>query len=371
MEKDIYFFVGTTAEYIKLAPIVRELNKRKIKFKIITTGQNKVNLEAFSDFTGKVEPYIEMAPKGVKSSLPLFFFWSLKTFLAGIFLLRKEFRNKKKNNTYFLVHGDTVSALLGSLIAKVHNLTLVHIESGLRSFDFLEPIPEEINRFAIIHLADILFAPNNWALKNLRKMPGTKVNTVQNTLIETCLWALKKKSDKRFINKLDKYFILFMHRQEHVYVNKKWTRDILDLVITNAPENLNCVIVMHALSSRFLQAERLNALDAKIRKRLILVPKLPYLDFMKLMKNAEFIATDGCTNQEEAYYMGLPLLALRNLTERTEGLKENVVISKGSPRIIKNFLKTYKNYRRNPVKIKGRPSEVVVDYLLSTTLEPS
>ena len=88
---------------------------------------------------------------------------------------------------------------------------------------------------------------------------------------------------------------------------------------------------------------------------------------MKLMENAEFIATDGCTNQEEAYYMGVPLLALRNHTERIEGLGENIVISKSKKTVIKNFLKNYKKYKRKAVNYKTRPSKIIVDFLTSNS----
>ena len=154
-----------------------------------------------------------------------------------------------------------------------------------------------------------------------------------------------------------------MHRQEHVYFRKRWTRKMLEFVVNNASEDLNCIFIMHALTSRFLKSETFNV-SAQLGKRLLFVPTLPYTDFMNLMNNAEFIATDGCTNQEEAYYMGLPLLALRHRTERAEGLGENVVISKGDENIMKNFLQDYKRYRRKPVYPKDRPSKIVVDYLL-------
>lgn len=363
--KRIYFFMGTNAEFIKLAPIIKEFRRRKVQISIITSGQNRINFEELKDFTGKLKIDIAFAEKSNKSSVPLFLFWALKTFLTGLISLNKEFKGLNRGNSYFIVHGDTVSALIGSLIAKIFRLKLVHIESGLRSYNFFEPFPEEICRFINIHLADILFAPTDWAYSKIQHLSGEKINTKQNTLIESCLWALKTKkvNSLSLKERFGKYYILIMHRQEHVYFQKEWTRNILDLVINSAAKDQNCIFILHALTSRFLQSERLSS-GAEAERRILMVPRLPYIDFINFMNKAEFIATDGCTNQEESYYMGLPMLALRNLTERIEGLGENVVISKGDEKTIKSFLKNYKKYKKPLVGLQVRPSKIIVDYLL-------
>lgn len=364
--KHIYFFVGTTAEYIKIAPIIKELKRRKIKYKLITSGQNRINFKDLEPFTGTIKVDMALKKKPKKSSILHFFNWAVSTFFSGFFSLRNEFNKLEKQNVYLIIHGDTISSLIGSFLAKLLGVKLVHIESGLRSFNFMEPIPEELNRFIITHMADVLFSPNSWAIKNLKKTSGKKVNTYENTLIESCLWAIEANEDSKYIEKFGKYYIFFIHRQEHMFINKEWSRKTMEYIIRSAPRNLNCVFVMHALTSRILQFERLNEI-IEARKKLFIVPKLPYKTFMALMNNAEFIATDGCTNQEEAYYMGVPLLALRNLTERKEGLGENVAISKGNKKTIKEFLDNYNKYRRKKVEIKKRPSKIILDYLETTT----
>lgn len=362
-KKEIYFFIGTTAEFIKLAPIMKELRSRKVSFKIITSGQNNIRFDDLKKYTGPLKVHIAMKEKTNKSSMVNFLLWNIKTLIISMYFFRKEFSGLNKENSYFIVHGDTISSLLGSLIARRYGLSLVHIESGLRSFNFFEPFPEEICRYINTHLADLLFCPTEWAFKNVTKLKGKRINTIQNTLIEPCVWALHQPKEFDYKKKFNKYYIVIMHRQEHVYFQKEWTRDILDFIINGAPKNINCIFILHALTSRFLESERLNTND-EIDKRLILLPSLPYVDFMNLMSNAEFIATDGCTNQEEAYYMGLPMLALRNLTERVEGLKKNVVISKGNEKLIRNFLKNYQKYRQPQIPLRQKPSKIIVDYLL-------
>src|SRR5258706_1406095 len=180
----IYFFVGTTTELIKLAPIIRELENRKINFKIITSGQTKVNFGELNKIIKKRKADIQLGEKTDKSSVYKFIIWTVLTFFRAT-SLRKEFCRRIAKNSYLIVHGDPVSSFIGAVIAKIYGLKLVHVESGLRSFNFLEPFPEEICRVLISKMADIHLSPNDWAINNLNNDNGVKINTFQNTLIES------------------------------------------------------------------------------------------------------------------------------------------------------------------------------------------
>lgn len=366
----VYFFIGTTAELIKVAPVIKEFKKRDIKLKIITSGQVKINFDGLSGYLGVIKPDITLKEKINKSSTIYFIFWALKTFFVSLFTFRKEFQNLDKN-TYFIVHGDTVSALIGSFIAKFHKIRLAHIESGLYSHNFFEPFPEEICRNIIDRLSDILFVSNDWAKSNIKQFKGIKVDTLENTLIETFIWSnrLKLKSELRAnIRKFKKYYILILHRQEHVIFRKDWSKKILKFVLTNADRNLNCIFVRHPLTIKLIE-ELKPSLDTKLRKKIKDISPMPYADFMQLFKNAEFIATDGCINQLEAYYMGIPCLALRDRTEQPEGVGKNVVICKSNEVIMRKFLKNYKKYRLNPKIVGDKPSKIIVDYLMANQYE--
>lgn len=96
-----------------------------------------------------------------------------------------------------------------------------------------------------------------------------------------------------------------------------------------------------------------------------MIPRLDYLNFIQLIKRTEFIATDGGSNQEEAYYLGKPCLILRDRTERIEGLGKNSVLCKGQENIIQYFLKNYKNFKREKIKSSIRPSKIIVNYLMN------
>jgi UDP-N-acetylglucosamine 2-epimerase (non-hydrolysing) len=359
--KRIYFFVGTSAEYIKLASVIKELRKRKIPFKIITSGQTKIHLKDLYSFTGEVIPSISFQDKKNKSSLLHFFLWTLKTLFYGLIKLRKELKGCNKKNTYFIIHGDTVTSTIGALIAFIYQVQLVHIESGYRSFNFLEPFPEEICRTINIHLADILFSPTYWAKKNVQNMKGIKICTNYNTVIETLQWAMKQRIKNKTINIQKKYYLLILHRQEHVIFRKKWTRAVMDFVIKNADKDLNCLVLNHPLTIDIIKS-----LDIGQRaKNIKLIPTLPYPEFISLLKNAEFIASDGCSFQEETYFMGKPLLILRNCTERTEGLNKTAVLYKDNKKVIMNFLKNYIKFDKKPINFTTSPSKIVVDYLVA------
>ena len=363
MIKRIYFFVGTTTELIKLAPVIRELEKRQKDFKIITSGQTEVNFSELSFFIKKSSADLAFGEKVHKSSLYFFVIWFIKALLQ-IPTLRQEFKGLNKHNSYFIVHGDPVSSLVGAVIAKFYNLKLVHIESGLRSFNFLEPFPEELCRLIISKLADVHFCPNEWSLNNLSKIGGVKINTVQNTQIESCLAALKNKAFDRNVLKFKEknYFVLIIHRQEHVIFRKAESKRLIKFILNQADKNILCIFIRHATTYNFLKSVNFK-LTSEQKKRVKFVSRLHYIDFVNLMNNSQFLITDGGGNQEEAYYMGLPCLLIRNNTERIEGLGENAVLYNGNKHTIRSFMRSYKKYRRGKVKFRIRPSEIVVDYL--------
>lgn len=367
-QKKVFLFIGTTAELIKVIPVIRELKRRKILFTVIASRQNNIQFEDFRPIIGKLNVTYAVAPKNNNPSIFFFALWGIRTFFSLLVGMRFGFRGLNKKNSYFIVHGDTVSSLMGSLVAFVYGLKLVHIESGLRSFDFREPFPEEVCRYIISRLADIHFCPNLWCVNNLKLCGGIKVNTYQNTLIEIYNLFAKLQKHGQFVHNIKglqaKYFVLVVHRQEHVLFGRKKMLKILNCIFNKIPKNLSCVLLVHDQSIKFI-----SELDTFIplvkRKNIYKVGRLPYKDFINLMQGAEFVVTDGGSNQEELYYMGKPCLLLRNHTERIEGLGENVLLSKNNITSIKAFLEGYKKYERTPLSVVYKPSSIIVNYLFN------
>lgn len=368
IQKRIYLFIGTTAELIKLAPVIRELNRRKITFTIIASGQNDIYFHEFK-WIGKVNVIRPITPKSKKSSVLAFLVWSIRTFFSFLIGMRGNFKGLNKSNSLFIVHGDTVSSLMGSLVASVYGLKLVHIESGPRSFNFLEPFPEEICRYIVSRLADIHFCPNAVYVRNLASVKGEKINTYQNTLIETFWTVMKMKSKYPFAiqrrkQKNVKYFVLVVHRQEHVLFKQKQTKSLIKFILNSAPKALVCIFLIHDISTSLVDS--LDYLLPKdVTANVIKIKPLPYKDFMHLVQGAEFMVTDGGSNQQEMYYMGKPCLLLRTYSETVEGLNKNAVLSKNNKAIIQQFFQNFATYRRVPVKVTKTPSEIIVNYLCS------
>lgn len=366
--KKFYFFIGTTAELIKLAPIIREFEKRLIGFKIIASNQNVLHFEEVATVINKKSSDYTFITKPFKYSQDIylrFIVWFIRS-LGNYFLyFRNQFIGSNKKNIFLIVHGDTVTSFIGSLIAKLGGVQLVHVESGLRSFSFFEPCPEELCRFVASRLADIHFCPNAWAKNNLADYNGTKINTFYNTVGESVSLALKSLNKINFFkSRTQKYFILVIHRQEHTLFSKRNTEKIINLFIKEANDNLKCIFIMHDLTKDYLVKQKL---IKKIRNNpnVILPSRLPYPSFIKLVKNCEFMATDGGTNQEEAYFLGKPCLILRNRTERIEGLRKNALLSHNKEGVIKDFIKSYRKYKTRKINIRIYPSKIIVDYLIN------
>lgn len=368
--KEIFIFIGTTAELIKLAPVIKELVKAGKPFKLITSGQNNVNFEELSSFTGKIKAYYSFSQRPIRVPLnPVlsFIIWSLKALYNYFLFFRHELKGATKENTYLIVHGDTVSSLLGGLVARLFGVTLVHVESGLRSFNFFEPFPEELCRYIVSFLADIHFCPNAWCKNNLKGVAGIKIDTQQNTLIESFWFAMGQKSKSPFVKwvykKKSPYCVFVMHRQEHVMFNKKQAGKILLHALQRIPKKMRCIFLVHDLSVNFIDSLTVE-IRQMVKAEIIKTGRLPYIDFMHLFTNAAFIVTDGGSNQEETYYMGKPCLLLRNHTERIEGLNRNIILSRNSKSIITKFIKNYKVFFREPIHVSTSPSKIIVDHLI-------
>lgn len=367
--KIIYLFIGTTAELIKVAPVIKEFKRRKVNFRIITSGQNNVDFKMLKPLIETQKAYNRFKVKPLKVHLNIyleFIIWIIKAFVNYLLFFKKEFKNKDKKKLLFIVHGDTVSALLGAAIARIFAIKLAHIESGYRSYNFFEPFPEELSRYIVSRLSDILFCPNDWCLKNVKNLRGIKISTGQNTVYESCMGALKLKTDNKYLNITGnpKFFLVIMHRQEHMMFKKNLTKKYLNMLLSFAGKDLKCLFVLHPLTERFLKQENLLE-QIKKNQNIITVPRIPYLEFMKILSKCEFIATDGGSNQQEAYYLGKPCLLLRKYTEQVEGLYSNATLAKDDLNIVEDFLINYKKKISKKVVVRVPPSKIIVDTLLN------
>lgn len=355
-----YFFIGTEAELIKLFPLLIEFKKNNIDFKIISSGQNSILTNPLFAFIKPKGIDIVLSTKEIKQTAVGYLLWFIKTLIVGIIKLRSEF---KQEHICFIVHGDTISTVMGTLIAKWYHLDLAHIEAGLRSFNFLHPFPEEIDRVITSQFVTYHFCPNDWAVNNLKNKKGIKINTYQNTLLDSLKLVINKPGVPNVLIELknNPFAIFVLHRQENLF-NSELLRVFIE-ELKNTAAKMRCVFVIHKSTQYVLEKKGLLS-DIKGMKNIMLVERMPYSDFMKVMQACEFIITDGGSNQEEAYYMGKPCLILRDHTERTEGLGENVLLCRNNVDTLHTFVSNYKTYRRHRIYVSESPSKIIANYLL-------
>lgn len=257
-----------------------------------------------------------------------------------------------------LTHGDTPVTPVGALIGRVTRTPVMHVESGLRSFKLFHPFPEEINRLITFRLANYYACPGDWAVANLKKYKGKKINTHENTQIDVLRFGLQHLDKASIKVPKQKYVVLSTHRYENVF-NKKRFEKIIETA-ERVAEKYVVLMPGHPVTTGQLKKLGLkNRLDDN--KNIKLLPRLEYLDFLKAIHGAEFVMTDGGGNQEELYHLGKPTLLLRDATERQEGIGTTAVLSKLDEKTINDFIKNYRKYQHKPTVNELSPAKIIVD----------
>ena len=200
----------------------------------------------------------------------------------------------------------------------------------MRSFNYFHPFPEEIIRAITSKLASCHFYSCDWAVKNISSKAPEKsiVNTQENTILDALRFAIAASGRARLKSS---YAVVSMHRYENLSNAARFSH-ILTILI-QASEMIRLKFNLHPVTKNKLHKSGWYKKLASLEK-IELINRMNYVDFSKLLVNAKLLMTDGGSNQEEAFHMGLPCLLLRDKTERVEGLDDNVVIS---------------NYRRNVI----------------------
>lgn len=362
MTKSIYFFIGTTAELIKVLPVMRELAARGQRYDIVASGQNDLSNSELFEHAGLPRPVLVLNRTLKRKTAIGLALWFVTTFFRGLANLPKLFRGLDRASTVLIVHGDTVSTLMGAVLGRILGVRVAHIEAGLRSKNFLQPFPEELDRYLTAFFAHMHFCPYASAVRNLERRGGEKIDTGFNTNIDSLAFA--RSLGPARVHEDDPprpYFIFILHRQENL-LNNVLVRDLLD-VLTELTTRMRCLFVTHELTMTRLRDLGLFERVAG-NPNIVLSGRRPYAEFIRLLDGCEFIMTDGGGNQQECYYLGKPCLILRRLTESEEGLGRNVLVSGNDRSTIEDFAAGYESYRHPEVAPARRPSEIIVDTLL-------
>lgn len=347
----ISIILGTRAQLIKMAPVIRCLEDSNVRISFVLTGQHKTTIsELIDDFgirTLPIHAYIGCEIDSI-AQVPI---WFART-LASLIKLRKSLVCEGEHNMV-LTHGDTFSTLLAVLAGKIMRAEVAHVESGLRSFNIFNPFPEELVRRIVFRLSDICYCPGAWATNNLKGMSCESIDTGENTILDNVREATLNRDDQS-----GDYCVYSIHRFENLYRNER-IRALMEMVEISA-NNLKVVFVLHPPTKQRLK--KLGLLDIILNNKDIVVQdRTIYSEFLRLLSGAEYVITDGGSNQEELSYLGVPTLLYRSHSERKEGLGKNVVLSEYKKERIVDFINNFGAYRMPFTVLSGKsPTEIIV-----------
>lgn len=309
MAKKLLCVVGTRPNFVKAAPLMRELNKYTNNFetKLVHTGQHyDQNLSdwLFNDL-GMAPPDISL---GVGSG-------SHTQQTAKIMLGIEEAVIAEKANV-IVVFGDVNSTLAAAVVAAKMGVKMAHVESGLRSFD--RTMPEEINRIVTDHLSDYLFVTEESGLHNLRHegIADEKVFFTGNIMIDSLLETLKIAERSEVLEQLglqpQGYALMTLHRPSNVDYPET-LRYVLETV-GQVAQQIPVVFPCHPRTQQNIARFGLEA--ATQQGNLLITEPLGYVDFCRLTHKCKFVLTDSGGIQEETTYLQIPCITMRDNTER-------------------------------------------------------
>jgi UDP-N-acetylglucosamine 2-epimerase len=352
----LHVFLGTKAQYIKTAPVLRLLDDKGVAYRLIDSGQHAKLATSLRTELGVRLPDHVLGGAADVESVPQALRWSAG--LARQLGSRRRLRDEVfgGDGGICIVHGDTPSTLLATLMARRAGLRVAHLEAGLRSHSLLHPFPEEAIRLLVMRWAALLFAPSPVAVANLAAMRvhGRVVEVGGNTSLEAVAASAGPEGPEAGP------VVVSMHRVENLYSAKVVAR-FVDLLLRLAAER-PVRFVVHG-PTREVLAKR-GALERLRLAGVDLRPLAPHGEFVRWLQAAPFVITDGGSIQEECALLGVPTLLWRSRSERPDGIGDNVVLSRFDNVVIDRFLAGADGLRRAPADLSCRPSEQILEVLL-------
>ena len=321
---------GTRPEAVKMAPVVRELKRTPgVESLVCVTAQHREMLDQVLNLFD-IQPDIDLDLMRSDQSLA--------ELSASIFLNLEPVLDKLKPD-WILVQGDTTTVAITSLLAYYRHIFVGHVEAGLRTHDKWQPFPEEINRRVAGVTADLHFAPTQWARRNLLRegVPDTTITVTGNPVIDALLVIAKQPQPESIAHLFEKLGI--SHSGQGNIGSKMGKR--LVLVTAHRRENFGkpleniCAALKELAGRGDLEIIYPVHLNPNVQKpvtfllgnieHITLLPPMDYLAMVHLIRHSTLVLTDSGGIQEEAPTFGIPVLVMREVTERPEGVKAGVL----------------------------------------------
>jgi len=323
MNKKILIVFGTRPEAIKMAPVVKAFQQdERFDTAVCVTAQHRSMLDQVLGLF-EIEPEYDLDIMKEGQGL---------SGITSAVITKLETVLQEYQPDYVLVHGDTTTTFASSLAAYYQQISVVHIEAGLRTHNIYSPWPEEGNRRLTGALTKLHFAPTESAKQNLLKenTPEQNIYVTGNTVIDALHMVterlesdtfLKQQMVKKFpwLNKDKKIILVTGHRRESF---GEGFENICQAIQTIAQRNDVQIIYPVHLNPKV--QEPVNRLLKNIDSVVLIDPQ-DYLPFIYLMEQAHIILTDSGGVQEEAPSLGKPVLVMRETTERPEAVEAGTV----------------------------------------------
>jgi len=327
----IAIILGTRPEIIKMSPVIRYCQDKKLDFFVIHTNQHysyEMDKIFFEELNLPDPEYNLEVGSGLHGE-------QTGKMLAGIEKILIE-----EKPDVVLVEGDTNTVLAGALVASKLHIKVGHVEAGLRSFDM--SMPEEINRIMVDHISDYLFAPTETSRKYLLQegIQDTKIHVVGNTIVDATMQNLSIAKDRSSIlEELNvssgNLFLLTMHRAENVDDSERLEKILNGLKVVSNQYKIPLIFPMHPRTMNRIKEfgfeNTINSIDS-----LNIVEPIGYMDFLVLESEAKLVLTDSGGVQEETCILMTPCVTLRDNTERPETVDAgaNVIVGCESEKIM-------------------------------------
>jgi UDP-N-acetylglucosamine 2-epimerase (non-hydrolysing) len=356
---------GARPNFMKIAPLIHQIqqqqkNGKAISFRLVHTGQHydKNLSDTFFEELNIPKPDANLMVGGGTQAEQT----------AGIMIgFEKELLENPTD--LVIVVGDVTSTMACSIVAKKANVKVAHIEAGIRSFDLT--MPEEINRMVTDSITDYFFTTSSYANENLKKagIEDNRIFFVGNIMIDSLVKNLERIEKPSFFDELEasdkKYLVLTMHRPANVD-NKENLEQYLDN-ITAFAKDFTIVFPLHPRTKPVLDSIGKNYANLQI------VEPQPYLKFIHLLKNASGVITDSGGITEEATYLHIPCITLRENTERPETcvLGSNVLVGNNFNALEENINKIAANNWKKvqiPELWDGHTANRIVEILFDLSL---
>ncbi|GIO60332.1 non-hydrolyzing UDP-N-acetylglucosamine 2-epimerase [Paenibacillus cineris] len=325
MKKKIMVIFGTRPEATKMCPVIQELRHHQEWFetKVVVTGQHREQLsQALSHF--HIQPDVDLALMKENQSL---------AYLTSAAIVGLDNIINEDKPDMILVHGDTQTAMCGSLAAFFHKIPVGHVEAGLRSHQKYSPWPEEVNRRIVDVITDLLFAPTSVSKNNLNRegYDSEHIFITGQTAVDAAL--LTNKADYKFHNEQLNDLVQLQGRLITVTAHRRENyggpmQQMFKAIRRVADEHPDVHIVYPVHLSPYVQDTAFTMLSG--HDRIHLLDPIEYPDMINLLSRSHLVLSDSGGLQEETPVFNKPLILMRDTTERPEAVAANAVYLSGT-----------------------------------------